>query len=253
MKVNFLGTGTSQGVPMILSDHPVNKSNNLKDKRLRSSVLVSWNEFSYLIDCGPDFRQQVLRADVKNINGILFTHEHSDHIAGLDDIRPYCYKIGKMPVYAHKRVMRSLEKRYDYIFEKENRYPGAAQVIENCIDEQPFELNGVCVTPINIVHGTLAIFGYRLEDFAYLTDIKYILDVEKNKLKGLKVLVVSAIRHEKHPTHFNLKEALSFIDEIKPERAYITHISHHMGFHDEVSRTLPENVFLSYDGLEIEL
>ncbi|WP_139957903.1 MBL fold metallo-hydrolase [Flavicella sediminum] len=253
MKITFLGTGTSQGVPMILSNHPVNSSKDLKDNRLRSSVLVSWNEFSYLIDCGPDFRQQVLRAEVKNINGILFTHEHSDHIAGLDDIRPYCYKIGAMPIYAQKRVMTCLEKRYDYIFQKENRYPGAAQVEENIIEDQVFELNGITITPINLLHGTLEIFGYRFDNFAYLTDIKYIKEEEKEKLKNLEVLVVSAIRYEPHPTHFNVEEALAFIEEIKPKKAYITHISHMLGFHKEVSKALPENVYLSYDGLELEI
>jgi phosphoribosyl 1,2-cyclic phosphate phosphodiesterase len=253
MEIKFLGTGTSQGVPMILSEHPVNSSTNNKDKRLRASVLISWGNVSYLIDCGPDFRQQVLREDVKNINGILFTHEHSDHIAGLDDIRPYCYKIGKMPIYAQERVMSALEKRYDYIFEKVNRYPGAAQVEEKIIDDTPFELDGVVVTPINVLHGTLEIFGYRFNDFAYLTDIKYLPTDEKEKLKNVKVLVVSAIRFEPHPTHFNMEEALAFIEEIKPEKAYITHISHMLGFHDEVSNDLPENVFLSYDGLTLNI
>lgn len=253
MIIEFLGTGTSQGVPMILSDDPVNFSDNEKDKRFRSSVLISWDKVSYLVDCGPDFRQQVLRAQVKNIDGIFFTHEHSDHIAGLDDIRPYCYKIGKMPIYAQERVMKALEKRYDYIFQKENRYPGAAQVQENNIDDAAFILNNVVVAPINILHGKLPIFGYRFNDFAYLTDIKYLPEEEKIKLKNVKVMVVSAIRFEPHPTHFNLEEALAFIEEIKPDTAYITHISHRLGFHDEVSKKLPENVFLAYDGLKLEI
>ncbi len=251
MKITFLGTGTSQGVPMILSDEPVNLSKDKKDKRLRSSVLISWDDVAYLIDCGPDFRYQILRAEVQNINGIFFSHEHSDHIAGLDDIRPFCYKIGAMPIYAQKRVMNALEKRYDYIFEKENRYPGAAQVIENNIDDLPFVLDGVEIKPINVLHGKLEIFGYRFSDIAYLTDVKFIAQAEKEKLKNLDILVVSALRIEEHPTHFNLDEALAFIAEIKPKKAYLTHISHRLGFHEEVSKILPENVFLSYDGLVV--
>ena len=251
MEVKFLGTGTSQGVPMLLSDDPVNMSLDNKDKRLRSSILVSWNTVSYLIDCGPDFRQQILRENVKRINGIFFTHEHSDHIAGLDDIRPFCYKIGKMPIYAQDRVMKALEKRYDYIFAKENRYPGAAQVEEYVIDDTSFHLDDVLVTPINVMHGDLKIFGYRFNDFAYLTDVKSVEEKEKLKLKNVKVLVVSAIRFNTHPTHFNLEEALGFIREINPEKAFITHISHRLGFHEETTKLLPENVFLSYDGLSV--
>jgi len=251
MKITFLGTGTSQGVPMILSDEPVNHSTDKKDKRLRSSVLISWKGYDYLIDCGPDFRYQMLRSKIQNINGILFTHEHSDHIAGLDDIRPFCYKMGAMPVYAQQRVMNSLERRYEYIFTKKNRYAGAAHVVENVIDDSPFVLGNVKVTPINILHGTLEIFGYRFGNIAYLTDVKYVKEIEKEKLKNLNVLVISALRIESHPTHFNLKEALAFIEEIGAKRTYITHISHRLGFHEEVSKRLPENVFLSYDGLEV--
>lgn len=251
IKIQFLGTGTSQGVPMILSDHPVNHSKNPKDRRWRSSVLVSWDDFSYLIDCGPDFRAQVLRFQTKKINGIFFTHEHADHIAGLDDIRPFCYQMGSMPIYGKNRVVDALEKRYDYIFQKENRYPGAAHVIENRIDDSPINLEGVLVTPVNVKHGSLDIFGYRFQDFAYLTDVKQVLPKEREKLKNLEILVVSAIRNKPHPTHFNLEEALAFIKEIGPKKAYITHISHLLGFHEEVSKSLPENVFLAYDGLEV--
>ena len=251
IKIQFLGTGTSQGVPMLLSDHPVNQSIDSRDKRRRSSVLVSWDEFSYLIDCGPDFREQVLRSDIKKIHGIFFTHEHSDHIAGLDDIRPFCYQMGSMPIYGKDRVVAALEKRYDYIFKKENRYPGAAQVFENRIDDTPLKFHGVQITPINVWHGNLDIYGYRFQDFAYLTDVKQVVAEERKKLKNLEILVVSAIRNKPHPTHFNLDEALAFIKEIGPKKAYITHISHLLGFHEEVSKKLPDNVFLAYDGLEV--
>ncbi|WP_297814980.1 MBL fold metallo-hydrolase [uncultured Polaribacter sp.] len=251
VKITFLGTGTSQGVPMLLSDEPVNLSKNNKDKRLRSSVLISWGTVNYLIDCGPDFRYQMLRADVKRLDGIFFSHEHSDHIAGLDDIRPFCYQIGPMPIYAQQRVMTALEKRYDYIFEKENRYPGAAQVLEHIIDTSSLILNGMQIVPIAVQHGNLDIRGYRFGDVAYLTDVKNVAETEIEKLKKLDVLVVSALRIDPHPTHFNLEEALAFIAKIQPQKAYLTHISHRLGFHDEVSKQLPSNVFLSYDGLEV--
>ncbi len=253
VKITFLGTGTSQGVPMLLSDEPVNKSLDKRDVRLRSSVLISWGTVTYLIDCGPDFRYQMLRAEVKNINGIFFTHEHSDHIAGLDDIRPFCYKIGPMPIYAMPRVLQSLSRRYEYIFAKENRYPGAAQVIENVVDKTPFLLEGMQITPIEIKHGSLDILGYRFGDIAYLTDVKSIEDSEKEKLKNLEVLVVNALRIQEHPTHFNLEEALEFVEELQPKKAYLTHISHRLGFHEEIAKQLPENVYLSYDGLEVEV
>lgn len=252
IKITFLGTGTSQGVPMLLSDEEVNLSKDKKDKRLRSSVLLTWNEKNILIDCGPDFRYQMLRAEVKSLEAIIFSHEHSDHIAGLDDIRPYCYKQGALHIYAQPRVVDSLERRYDYIFAKENRYPGAAQVIDHKIDDVPFELNNKMIIPINVLHGNLDIFGYRVGDIAYLTDVKTIVSKEKEKLRNLNILVVSALRIEPHPTHLNLDEALELISELKPKRAYLTHISHRLGFHKEVSEKLPENVFLAYDGLEIK-
>ena len=249
--LTFLGTGTSQGVPMLLSDEEVNLSLDKKDKRLRSSVLLTWNNKNILIDCGPDFRYQMLRAEVKSLEAILFSHEHSDHIAGLDDIRPYCYKQGALDIYAQQRVMNSLEARYDYIFAKQNRYPGAARVLENIVTQAAFYINQKQIVPIKIMHGALEIFGYRIENIAYLTDVKTIPSAEKEKLKDLNVLVVSALRIEAHPTHMNLEEALSLIKELNPQKAYITHISHRLGFHKEVSKQLPKNVFLAYDGLVV--
>ncbi|MDO6738249.1 MBL fold metallo-hydrolase [Wenyingzhuangia sp. 2_MG-2023] len=253
MRVTFLGTGTSQGIPMLLSDEPVNFSTDIKDKRMRSSVFIEWESGSVLVDCGADFRMQMLQNNIRDIDAILFTHEHSDHIAGLDDIRPYCYKKGPMPVYAIQRVMESLAKRYDYIFTTENRYPGAAAVIPNIIDDQPFLLETKRVIPIHIGHGWLPILGYRIDNFAYLTDVKTIEDSEMEKLKGLDVLVLSALRIEEHPTHLNLEQALEMVKVLQPKQAYFTHISHRLGFHEEVSKNLPENVFLAYDGLTIEI
>jgi phosphoribosyl 1,2-cyclic phosphate phosphodiesterase len=254
LKVYFLGTGTSQGIPIIGSDHPVCKSDNPKDKRLRVSVLISWEDTTVVIDCGPDFRQQMLSSNCKKIDALLFTHEHADHTAGLDDIRPFNFKHGALPIYAHERVIKNLEKRFDYIFETHNRYPGAPSVEKNTIlDSAPFLVKNKKIIPINTWHGNLPIFGFRIDDFAYLTDVKTIDEEEIEKLKDVKVLVVNALREQPHETHFNLQEALEFIDILKPQKTYLTHISHLFGFHDEIQKQLPENVFLAYDNLEITI
>ncbi len=254
MTVTFLGTGTSQGIPIIGSNHPVCLSDDFRDKRLRVSVLISWENATYVIDCGPDFRQQMLRANCSYIDGILFTHEHADHTAGLDDIRPFYFRQGDIDTYAHKRVFGELERRFDYIFATENKYPGAPGVIKHeVVNHESFNLKGVTITPINAFHYKLQVFGYRFSDFAYLTDVKTIEPAERAKLKGLKVLVINALRIQEHISHFSLQEALEFIEDIQPEKAYLTHISHLLGFHAEVSKTLPENVFLAYDTLTINV
>ncbi|MEY2870072.1 MAG: hypothetical protein RIR01_2578 [Bacteroidota bacterium] len=254
MKVYFLGTGTSQGIPVIGSDHPVCKSSDSKDKRLRVSVLIRWDNYSYVIDCGPDFRQQMLTSNCHKVDGIIFTHEHADHTAGLDDIRPFNFRQGEMPIYAHQRVIENMKARFDYVFETINKYPGAPSVktIE-VVNDESFSIGDKLAIPVNVMHGDLQVFGYRIDDFAYLTDVKTIETTEMDKLKNLKVLVVNALREEPHFSHFNLEEALDFIALVKPEKAYLTHISHVMGFHEEVQQKLPENVFLAYDNLEITL
>ncbi len=251
LKITFLGTGTSQGIPMIASSDPVCLSEDPKDNRLRSSILISWDNVAYVIDCGPDFRQQMLREKIQLINGVFFTHEHADHTAGLDDLRPYCYKIGEMPIYLNQRTLKSLEQRFEYIFSKENRYPGAPSVFPNLIDKSSFLVDEVEVIPLEVMHGSLPVTAYRIQDFAYLTDVKSVPNSEKEKLKNLEVLVVNALRIDEHPTHFNLEEALEFVEEIQPKRTYFTHISHKLGFHEAVSEILPENVFLAFDGLKI--
>ncbi|QQX76342.1 MULTISPECIES: MBL fold metallo-hydrolase [Aequorivita] len=253
-RVTFLGTGTSQGIPVIGSDHPVCKSSNPKDKRLRVSVLLQWDDFAYVIDCGPDFRQQMLRQNVSKLDGILLTHEHSDHTAGLDDIRPFNFMQGNMPFYAHKRVFKSLHERFAYIFETENKYPGAPSVEEIEIDkDKPFTIGGKEVVSIEAFHDTLPVLGFRVGSFTYLTDVKTIAEEEIEKIKGTKVLVVNALREEPHYSHFNLSEALDFVKKIKPEKTYFTHISHLMGFHEEVEEKLPKNVHLAYDTLTITI
>lgn len=254
LKITFLGTGTSQGIPIIGSKHPVCLSDDPRDKRLRVSILIEWNSYCYVIDCGPDFRQQMLTNNVQKIDGILFTHEHADHTAGLDDIRPFFFRQGDIPIYAHKRVLGELKRRFDYIFASENRYPGAPAVEQIEIEAaKTFKLGDIEVIPVNILHDRLQVFGFRLNRFAYLTDVKHVEEKEMTKLENLEVLVVSALRIEPHKSHFNLEEALNFVKQVNPKKAYFTHISHLLGFHSEVSKILPENVFLAYDNLILDI
>ena len=254
MKVYFLGTGTSQGIPVIGSTHPVCLSDDLKDKRLRVSVWVYSDDFSFVIDCGPDFRQQMLASKCSKIDAILFTHEHADHTAGLDDIRPYNFKQGALSIYGHERVIKNLEQRFAYIFETENRYPGAPSVNTYEVKENvPFTINDGQVIPINAFHGSLQVFGYKIQEFVYLTDVKTITQQEINKIINCKVLVINCLREEHHSTHFNLQEALDFISLVRPEKAYLTHISHLFGFHEAIQQKLPNNVYVAYDNLEISI
>jgi phosphoribosyl 1,2-cyclic phosphate phosphodiesterase len=254
LKITFLGTGTSTGIPLIGSEHPVCLSKDSKDKRLRSSVKIDFDNFTYIIDCGPDFRQQMINCNCKKIDGILFTHEHADHTAGLDDIRPFCFRNGALPVFGHKRVLDNLSNRFSYIFKKDNKYPGAPTVISNHIEPNShLNLNKFKVVPISYLHADLQVYGYRFENFAYLTDLKTIEDNEIKKLKNLDVLVLNAIRIEPHFSHLNLNEALDLIKIINPKKTYLTHISHMLGFHDEVEKKLPNNVHLSYDGLTLNI
>ncbi len=253
MKVTFLGTGTSQGVPVIACDCPVCSSLDYRDKRLRSSIHLEIDGKSLVVDTGPDFRQQMIREKIHHLDGILFTHEHKDHTAGLDDIRSYNFLQKKdMPIYGTKKVLNQIKREFAYIFE-EVRYPGIPSVIAQEITKEPFIAEGIKVIPIEVMHYRLPVFGFRFGDFTYITDAKYIDDAELEKVKGSKVLVLNALQKTHHLSHFTLDEAIQLVNQIKPESAYFTHISHRLGTHQDVELILPPNIHLAYDGLKISV
>tara|TARA_B110000444_G_scaffold202159_1_gene194330 strand:- start:139 stop:906 length:768 start_codon:yes stop_codon:yes gene_type:complete len=247
----FLGTGTSHGVPMIGCTCKVCTSHNEKDKRLRSSALITINSLNILIDIGPDFRMQMLKSKIKNINAVLITHEHRDHTAGLDDLRPIYY-LQKKPIdiYLESRVKKSMEDNFKYLF-SDNTYLGMPKINLNTILNTDFLISDIRITPIRVMHNKLPILGYRIGDICYITDCNYITPKEKNKLYGVKILIINSLQQDSHVSHYNLEESLSLIAEIKPTRAYLTHISHNMGMHSLVNEKLPSNVFLAYDNLEV--
>lgn len=254
LKITFLGTGTSQGIPVIGSDHPVSFSKDPRDKRLRSSILIEYDNYNFVIDCGPDFRQQMLRTNCRKLDAIIFTHEHADHTTGIDDVRPFFFRQGKIPIYLHKRVLGSLHERFAYIFDPKQKYPGAPDFEVNLINkENDFNLFGLNITPIESVHLRLPVLGFRIGKFAYLTDVKTISEIELEKLKELDTLVINSLRYEPHPSHLNIEEALDIVNSINPKKSFFTHISHNMGFHKEVCDKLPESVSLAYDGLVLEI
>jgi len=256
MKITLNGTGTSQGVPVIACSCKVCQSNDQKDRRLRTSAMIEWNKQRLIIDCGPDFRTQMLKAQVQHIDAILFTHEHADHTAGLDDIRPLYFKQNKaVPIYALERVLNNLQKRFDYIFTDQNRYPGAPEVKPHRIKaEDIFSIKGLKIQAIDVRHGDLPILGYIFDEkIAYITDAKTLPEKTVKALRGINLLIINALHHKPHKMHLNLKESLNLIKQIQPEQAVLTHISHYMGLYSEIQPELPENVILGYDGLEITI
>lgn len=253
MKVKFLGTGTSQGVPVIACPCEVCHSADPRDNRLRTSILLEQNDFRVVIDTGPDFRQQMLRENVKSLHAVVFTHEHKDHIAGLDDVRAFNYfQDQPMDVYASSDVEAALRRDFHYVFENSN-YPGIPKLNIHSIDSKEFPIGPFRFRPVHVWHYKMPVLAYRIGDFSYVTDANRIESAEKEKVKNSKVLVLNALRKEKHISHFNLEEALELIRELNPEIAYLTHISHQLGKHLDIEKELPENVFCAYDGLEINL
>ena len=253
MKVTFLGTGTSQGVPVIACDCEVCTSNNPKDNRLRSSILVSSDEKTIVVDTGPDFRQQMLRAHVQKLDAVVFTHEHKDHVAGLDDIRAFNYKQKiAMDIFATPAVQTAIKREFHYVF-ADFKYPGIPLMDLKTIDLSPFSIGDIHLTPILVMHYKMPVLGFRINDFTYITDAKTISKFEKEKIKGSKVLIVNALQKDNHISHFTLAEAIAFADEMQAEKTYFTHISHKLGTHDAISALLPSHIQLSYDGLEIEI
>lgn len=250
MKIRFLGTGTSTGVPETGCLCNVCTSNDKRDNRLRASVLININNRRILIDCGPDFRLQVSNLEFAKLNGILLTHEHYDHVGGVDDLRPFC-RFGDVDIYAEDYVSEALMSRIPYCF-ADKKYPGVPNISLHSISLKPFWVDDILVTPIRLMHQQLPIFGYRIGNMAYLTDLKYIPEEEYSKLEGLDVLIINALRIREHLSHESLAEALVNIKRIAPKKAYLTHMSHHIGLHADVEKLLPNNVYLPYDGLEIE-
>jgi phosphoribosyl 1,2-cyclic phosphate phosphodiesterase len=254
-KITFLGTGTSQGVPVIGCNCEVCSSSDPKDNRLRSSILIETENKTFCVDTGPDFRQQMLRYKVQKMDAILFTHEHKDHTAGLDDVRAFNFKQKtSMDLFVNQNVAETLQREYQYAF-AQKKYPGVPQLeLQKMPDDiQKLNAHGVDFEIIKLWHYKLLVFGYKLGKFAYCTDVNFIEEVEKSKLKNLDVLVLPALRKEKHISHYNLEEALEVIEELKPKKAYLTHVSHLMGKHEDVSKEIPENVHFAYDGLTLNI
>ena len=253
MIITFLGTGTSQGVPVIACNCNVCNSIDFKDKRLRSAVHIQTDSTSIIIDIGPDFRQQVLRERIATLDAVLLTHEHKDHTAGLDDIRSYNFKQNMdMPVYGKKAVLDQLRNEFQYIFSSK-KYPGVPRVELMEISNKRFKVKETAIEPIEVMHHKLPVFGFRISDFAYITDAKTISEKEKTKLRNLDVLVLNALQNNAHISHLTLAEALVLIEELKPKSAYLTHISHNLGLSRDVEQTLPNHVHLAYDGLKLSL
>jgi phosphoribosyl 1,2-cyclic phosphate phosphodiesterase len=251
LTITFLGTGTSQGVPVIGCQCEVCKSLDYRDKRLRSAVHIQVAGQNFIIDTGPDFRQQMLRENILRVDAVLFTHAHRDHTSGLDDVRAYNYlQQMDMPIYGTQPVLDQLKVEFAYAFEAV-KHPGLPRLELNLIDEKKFEVNGVVVTPLPVLHHKMPVMGFRIGNFSYITDANNIPDITLERLKGTEVLVLNALQRDTHISHFNLEEAIHQVSVIKPKKTFFIHMSHKLGLHSEVIEELPENISLSFDGLQI--
>lgn len=251
VKLTFLGTGTSQGVPLIACPCNVCHSADPKDKRLRSSVLIEHNNSTFVIDTGPDFRQQMLRANVSNVDAVIFTHEHNDHIIGLDDVRAYNFINKKaMDIYATPRVQEAIHRLFPYIF-SDNKYPGIPKLELHPIFEEPFKINQSVFTPINVLHYKMPVKAFRIENITYITDANFIAEEEKEKIRGSEIIIVNALRKEEHISHFTFDQAVKLMEELKPKKAYLTHISHQLGKHADIVKQLPDWIQPAWDGLSV--
>ena len=251
LTITFLGTGTSSGVPMVACDCGVCKSNDAKDQRLRSSILVESSKTSFVVDTTPDFRYQMLREQVKKLDAVLYTHPHKDHIAGLDDVKAFTFISGNaMEIFANDLTQESLKREFYYIF-TDKKYPGIPQVNLNTIDLSPFSIGDIPVIPILVWHLQMPVFGFRFGDFTYITDANRMEETEKEKIKGSKTLIINALRHKKHLSHFTLDEATDLVQELNVPQAYFTHISHQLGKHQQINSELPKGIELAYDGMRL--
>ena len=253
MTVTFLGTGTSQGVPVITCTCDICQSLDFRDKRLRSSIHIQSGDISLVVDTGPDFRQQMLRERIRKLSAIVFTHQHKDHTAGMDDVRSFNFSQKKdMPVFARKEVIEQIKQEFAYVF-AEVKYPGVPRIETHEISNSPFEVENLLIQPIEVMHHKLPVFGFRIGDFTYITDANFISDEEMEKIKGSKILVLNALQKQPHISHYTLEEAIEVSQKIGAEQTYFTHISHRLGLHQEVQKELPENIFLAYDGLKLSI
>ncbi len=253
LAITLLGTGTSQGIPVIGCGCKVCTSDDPKNRRLRTAAFLQAGPVGLSIDVGPDFRAQMLRSALSDVHAVLVTHEHNDHITGLDDLRPINFKYNRnIPLYASERTLHQLRRRFYYAFDEDNHYPGKPRVHAVTIEDRPFQVEGVEVIPVPVDHGDMMIYGFRVGSLAYITDAKQIPEESMDKLRGLDILILNALRLSTHPTHLSVGEAVAVFEQLKPRRCYLTHISHEMGLQEEVAGKLPDGVFLGYDGLTVE-
>jgi phosphoribosyl 1,2-cyclic phosphate phosphodiesterase len=254
LEITLLGTGTSQGIPVIGCPCKVCSSSDPRDKRLRTAAFIQADDYGFAVDLGPDFRAQMINNKLSNVHAVLLTHEHNDHISGLDDIRPINFRYNRnIPIYGSSRTLGEINRRFDYAFDKEYHYPGKPHVTGIAIDDEPFIVNGISITPIPVDHGDMPIYGFRIGNLAYITDAKFIPPDSKALLQNLEVLVLNALRFEPHNTHLNIEEAIALVSELKPGKCFLTHISHDTGLHAEVDTMLPAGIKLGFDGLRIQL